>query len=75
MSVPTLVKIELDLASAGGCQNPDCKTPNCNGELFLNPKCHPGVGVDASYTNGTGEIRFRCRVCNRPIVAVKVAEA
>lgn len=74
MSTP-LTRIELDIATALGCQHPDCKDPFCDNLLYLKGRCHPAAGTWATYKNGTGVIRITCKVCEREVTAFQVAES
>lgn len=62
-----LTRRELD---AGRCQTPGCCEDH--GPLYLNPRCHPGGGVDVSYVNG--ELFIMCKPCGKLVTSVEVAE-
>jgi hypothetical protein len=63
---------DMDETLSRGCQEPGCEHNHEKmSELFINPACHPGHGVDACY-NAEGIIIFTCHYCDRHIVAVKV---
>ena len=66
---------QLDEATRGGCQTPHCAHDH-GGELFLTPRCHPGVGVrvaDIDDHQGLpcgGVVGLQCWKCQRPVVQV-----
>ena len=66
---------QLDEAASRGCTIPGC-THEHGGELFLTPRCHPGVGVrieamDALVGLPCGAVvHLRCWKCQAPIVQV-----
>ncbi len=67
----TLTKEDLDKSMAGGCAT-DC---GCGHQepLFFRTRCHPEEqGVDVAYQEGI--LFIQCRICEKPVVAVKVAE-
>lgn len=68
-----LTRIDLDIAAANGCQDPQCTNANCD-TLFMGQKCHPGAGLDASYKRGSGVLVISCVACDRRITWVKVAD-
>lgn len=72
MSAPQ-TRIELDIATANGCQHPDCKDPQCGGTLHLAPKCHRR-GVIVAYKNGSGVLEILCFECRRHVTMIKVAD-
>jgi len=74
MSLPLFLH-QLDQAVSGGCQTPHCSHDH-GGELFLTPRCHPGVGVRLeSMDNSHGlpceaVVGLRCWKCQAPVVQV-----
>ena len=73
MAMSALIKLELDIAAAGGCQSPGCKHED-HGTLYLNQRCHPGAGVEVRYDRGTGVLKLQCMACHISICNVKVAD-
>lgn len=67
-----LSRQDIEAALSHGCDNPNC-THQHDPTLFLTGKCHPGQGVEASVTQGTGVVEIRCFVCHKPIVAIAMA--
>ena len=65
----------LDEAVERGCQTPHC--PHDHGsEIFLTPRCHPGVGVRIEHLDAlpgspwAAVVGLRCWRCQRPVVQV-----
>jgi len=68
-----LTKLELDIAFSQGCSNPGCKDPFCNDEMYIHQNCHPQAPTQTKYCKTTGVITVECMECERPIVAIQVA--
>jgi hypothetical protein len=74
MSLPLFLH-QLDEAVNGGCQTPHCSHAH-GGELFLTPRCHPGVGVriesmeDLHGLPCGAVVGLRCWKCQAPVVEV-----
>jgi hypothetical protein len=66
---------QLDEAVSRGCTTPGC-THDHGGDLFLTPRCHPGVGVRIETINDLhglpcgGVVHLRCWKCQAPVVQV-----
>jgi len=53
-----------------------CDTPNCSHDhtvLFFHPRCH-NKGVSAAYNKQTGNLSLTCRICDKPLIAIAVAD-
>ena len=63
---------DLEQMIEQGCGVPGC-THKEHTEIFLVQRCHPGAGVDASYTKGSGVVRILYHRCKQPVIVVAVA--
>ena len=66
---------QLDEATSRGCDTPFC-THDHGAELYLTPRCHPGVGVRVEYMDDLhglpcgAVVGLRCWKCQTPVVYV-----
>lgn len=70
-------KIELDITTAGGCNDPDCKDPLCKkqgDEMFFHQNCHRMASLHASSVPGSRVANFFCSACHKLVVAVNIME-
>jgi hypothetical protein len=65
-----LTRAELDRAQ---CAVPGC-THRDHPVMFLNQRCHTGVGVQAIYLRGPGVLVIQCRRCEALVVNVAIAD-
>lgn len=63
-----LTCVELD---ASGCEAPDCG--HDHSVIFLNPRCHPAAGVEASYFKVSKRLRIACKRCKNLVAEIAVA--
>jgi hypothetical protein len=67
-----LKRNDLEELCNQGCDEPGCQ---CHEDtIYLNPKCHPGEGVEVCYEPGSGKLLVACQVCKGYIVEVAVSE-
>jgi len=71
---PPLAIQQLEAMCAAGCSHPNC---TCGGgdrsEVFFQPRCHPGSGLDVRYEKASGVLNLTCRTCHRPVCDVAVS--
>jgi hypothetical protein len=68
----TLAVSQLEDMVAQGCTMPGCTHTEHN-EVFVVQRCHPGAGLNVSYTKGSGMLLIACKVCEAPVVQIGVA--
>lgn len=56
------------------CQKPDCDHSE-DEVLYLEPLCHPGMGIFARYDRRTHGLEILCRKCRRFVAEIAVAQS
>jgi hypothetical protein len=62
---------ELFAWVAGGCQNPNCKDPDCGAPMFLHSHCHPEAKLDVTIDSADRAVRVLCGACKQPVIEIK----
>lgn len=60
----------LDTMAMEGCGTPGCL--HSTHTFWFHSRCHPGKGVETSYTHGSGVLEMVCRECKRPVARIAV---
>lgn len=68
----TLAISQLEDMVAQGCGVPGCTHKEHN-EVFIVQRCHPGVGLEVSYTKGSGALLITCKACHASVTQIGVA--
>lgn len=68
-----LNQIDLDMAAAHGCSNPDCKHEDHDGTIFLHGQCHQRARILARHGLRSDVVYFSCIVCGRSIIKVQAS--